>query len=253
VSQTGVSMRSKGPAAEQVLAILAYHKIGEPQPGGWETWFYVPEAAFVGHLTYLREAGWQVIDIQAFLGALDDPSHLPGRAALITFDDGYRSNLRIALPWLRRFGYPAVMFVPTDYIGGRNDFDQGGEPEEAICDWDELRELERSGVSIQSHAASHRGLSGLNPAEQEDELRRSKATLEAGLGKPVEVLSYPFGDGGDDGADPPAFRRTLARLGYRAACLYKGRPISFPVADRYRLARVAIGRDTDLGKELAAP
>jgi hypothetical protein len=32
------------------LAILAYHKIGEPPPGGWQTWFYVPEENFVGHL-----------------------------------------------------------------------------------------------------------------------------------------------------------------------------------------------------------
>ena len=102
------------------LAILGYHKIGEPPPGGWPTWFYVPEEIFVGHLSYLREHGWQVIDLLALLRGITAPETLPERAALLTFDDGYRSMLTVALPWLLRFGYPAVLFVPTDYIGGFN-------------------------------------------------------------------------------------------------------------------------------------
>src|SRR5215204_3308998 len=122
------------------LAILGYHKIGEPPPGGWQTWFYVPEEIFVAHLNYLREHGWQVIDLLALFRGITAPESLPERAALLTFDDGYRSMRTVALPWLLRFGYPAVLFVPTDYIGGLNGFDTGYEPQEAICDWDDLRE-----------------------------------------------------------------------------------------------------------------
>src|SRR5918997_3908783 len=129
------------------LAILGYHKIGEPPPDGWQTWFY----------------------------------------------------------------------VPTDYIGGINDFDAGEEPEEAICDWDDLRELERSGVSIQSHGASHRSFSKLSLPEQEEELAKSKITLEAGLEKPVEVFAYPYGD---SGTELGSTVRALERAEYRAACLY---------------------------------
>src|SRR5215216_3962214 len=100
------------------LAILGYHKIGEPPPGGWQTWFYVPEEIFVGHLSYLREHGWRIIDLLTLFGGITAPESLPERAALLTFDDGYRSMRTVALPWLLRFGYPAVLFVPTDYIGG---------------------------------------------------------------------------------------------------------------------------------------
>src|SRR5215204_7685155 len=103
----------------------------------------------------LHKQGWQVIDFLALLGGITAPESLPERAALLTFDDGYRSMRTVALPWLLRFEYPAVFFVPTDFIGGRNTFDPAG-PEEAICDWDDLCELERRGVSVQSHAASHR-------------------------------------------------------------------------------------------------
>jgi len=232
----------------RTLAILGYHKIG-PAPDGWETWFYVPQATFVGHLAYLKEDGWQVLDAAAFLRGLAEPDGLPERAALITFDDGYRSILDYGLPELRLFGYPAVMFVPTAFIGGHNDFDAENEPQEAVCGWEELRELERCGVSVQSHGMSHRAFSGLSPAEQEQELLRSRATLEDGLGKPVEVFSYPYGD---CGPEPGAARRVLERTGYRAACLYGGGPHRVPVADPYRLARLAVGPDTDLACCLAA-
>jgi peptidoglycan/xylan/chitin deacetylase (PgdA/CDA1 family) len=241
------------------LAILGFHKIGEPPPDGWETWFYIPEATFVEQLSYLQRSGWQVIDLATLLKELAAPNSLPERAALLTFDDGYRSMRTVALPWLLRFGYPAVLFVPTDFIGARNTFD-AAEPEEALCDWDDLVELERQGVSIQSHGVSHRPLSDLSPAEQEEELRRSKATLEAGLGRRVELYSYAYGDDGassypygDDGASSHVLRKvreTLKRAGYRAACLYGGGPTRLPAADPYRLTRLAVGPDTDLQAEL---
>jgi len=225
------------------LAILGYHKIGEPPPGGWASWFYVPETVFASQLRHLHENGWQLIDIGRFLKGLLDPESLPSRGALLTFDDGYRSNLQVTIPWLQRFGYPSVMFVPTQFIGDHNAFDDGSEPWEAICDWDDLRQLERFGCSIQSHSVSHKRLSWLSPAELDQELRESKIVLEAGLGKPVEVLAYPYGD---EGADPALTTAALKRAGYRAACLFGGGPNPVPVADSYRLMRLAMGPDTDL-------
>jgi peptidoglycan/xylan/chitin deacetylase (PgdA/CDA1 family) len=242
-----------------MLTILGFHKIGEPPPDGWETWFYIPEATFVEHLGYLQQAGWQVIDLATFLEGLAAPNNLPEQTTLLTFDDGYRSMRTVVLPWLLRFGYPAVLFVPTDFIGGRNTFD-AAEPEEALCDWDDLLELQRQGVSIQSHGTSHRSFSGLTPVEQEEEVRRSKITLEAGLGQQVEVFSYPYGDDGvssypysGDRASSQVLRKvreTLKRAGYRAACLYGGGPNRLPAADPYRLTRIAVGPDTDLQAEL---
>jgi peptidoglycan/xylan/chitin deacetylase (PgdA/CDA1 family) len=230
------------------IAVLSYHKVGAPAPGGWETWYYVPERVFADHLLTLRKGGWEVIDAAAFLAGLADPEALPERAALITFDDGYRSVREAALKCLRRFDYPAVLFVPSDFIGRSNEFDEGSEPEEPICDWDDLRKLARSGVSIQSHGASHRAFSELSPAERETELASSKATLEAGLDHRVALFAYPYGD---DAGAPPDLRRALERAGYAAACGYGGGPFPLPAADPYRLHRVAMGPDTDLAAVLA--
>ena len=225
------------------VAILGYHKVGPPPPGGWETWFYVPEAIFVEQLAALRSSGWQPIDLMTFLGGLTEPDSLPERAALITFDDGYRSLREVAAPLLESFGYPAVLFMPTNFVGGANLLDLESEPEEPLCDWDDLRELVRRGFAVQSHGASHRAFSELAPVDRARELERSKAALEAELELTVNLFAYPYGDDADAPSD---LREALVRAGYRAACCYGGGTISMPPKDPYRLERLAIGPDTDL-------
>jgi peptidoglycan/xylan/chitin deacetylase (PgdA/CDA1 family) len=234
---------SSGPASgPSQLTILGYHKIGEP-PGDWWTWNYIPEATFEYHLRCLRDGAWTVIDHSDFLLALDYPDTLPQRAALITFDDGYRSFLHSAVPLLRRFGYPAVLFVPTDFIGRQNDFDRDIEPEEAICDWDDLRAVSAAGIAVQSHGVSHRRFSELDLRQVREELVRSKVALEEGLGGSVETFSFPYGD---DGKESASTRDLLIETGYRAACRYGGGLTTLAGADRYRLSRLAMGPDTDL-------
>lgn len=231
------------------LTVLAFHKIGEPPLGGWKTWYNIPEATFVGFLGYLHEHDWRVIDIETFLRGLTAPDSLPERAVLLTFDDGYQSMCQTVLPWLRRFGYPAVVFVPTNFIGATNRFDLGVEPEEPICDWDNLCELERGGVSVQSHGVSHRWFSLLDLTQQTEELNRSKAVLEARLGKCVELFAFPYSDGGQDSA---AVETALKKAGYRAAFYCGGGPNtnSLPIVEPYHLSRLPMYPDTDLHAKL---
>jgi peptidoglycan/xylan/chitin deacetylase (PgdA/CDA1 family) len=227
------------------VAILSYHKIGPPPPGGWETWYYISTQLFQRQLQMLQDRGYVFLDLPTFYRGLDDPASLPAKSTLITFDDGYRNNLTAALPVMMKFGAPGVVFVPTNYIGGMNLWDAGGqEPDEAICDWDDLRKLERFGLAIESHSVTHPAFSNLTPEEHEAELRKSKEALEAGLGRKVEFFSYPYGDSGTD----PALAEELAKkVGYRAACLYGGDVVNLANANRYRLERLALGMDSDLG------
>jgi peptidoglycan/xylan/chitin deacetylase (PgdA/CDA1 family) len=229
----------------RTVAILGYHKIGEPPTSGWTSWFYVPERAFVEQLTILRDGGWELIDLDRFLTGLSEPEVLPERAALLTFDDGYRSMHTVTLPRLREFAAPAVMFVPTDHVGGRNVFDAGVEPEEQLCDWEELRDLAANGVAIQSHAASHRRFSELSSGDRRAELLRSRRVIEDRLGVTVSALAFPYGDAGPEPGD------ALSECGYRVAFLYGGGPVRLPGADPFRVQRLAMGPDTDLLEELA--
>ena len=42
----------------KVVAVLAYHKIGPPAKGGWETWNYVPTEVFSQQLARVKALGY---------------------------------------------------------------------------------------------------------------------------------------------------------------------------------------------------
>jgi peptidoglycan/xylan/chitin deacetylase (PgdA/CDA1 family) len=64
------------------------------------------------------------ISLDAALAAASNPAGhpLPPNAILITFDDGYRDNLEIAVPILKRHGVRATFFIATGYMGSRRLF-----------------------------------------------------------------------------------------------------------------------------------
>src|SRR5207244_6329869 len=116
-------------------------------------------------------------------------------SVLVTFDDAYRSLVLEALPVLEELDHPAVVFVPTAYIGGTNSFDADEEPAEPICNWDDLVTLESHGVSIQSHGVHHAAMSELEPRAQRAELEESRRCLtrdrkSTRLNSSHQIISY---------------------------------------------------------------
>jgi peptidoglycan/xylan/chitin deacetylase (PgdA/CDA1 family) len=144
---------------------------------------------------------------------------LPPGAVLLTFDDGYRDNLENALPILRRYEYPAVLFVPIGFLDDSRPLPH----EESLrmlgirnhtVDWDELAELEAGGVRIESHGIGHRPLSELDPAEATREIALSKLRLEERLGREVEAFAYVKGSLADY---HPEHASLVQQAGYRIA------------------------------------
>eukprot|EP00873_Tetraselmis_striata_P026157 jgi/Tetstr1/446421/TSEL_033963.t1 len=71
-------------------------------------------ADFERILKDLRGSGRDIVTMDEALKRLDDPQTRP--FAVLTFDDGYRSNIDIALPMLERHHAPATIFVPTEMV-----------------------------------------------------------------------------------------------------------------------------------------
>jgi peptidoglycan/xylan/chitin deacetylase (PgdA/CDA1 family) len=88
------------------------------------------------------------------------------------------------------------------------------DPADRAMTIDELRGI-ADRVAIGAHTRNHPSLAMLAPDEQREELHRSKADLEAWLGRPVTACAYPFGVPGAD--VNPATKR--AARGFRLACL----------------------------------
>ena len=133
------------------LRVLMYHKVNDLPNNRMS----MPVSRFDEQMAELKELGYTVVDLDAVLAHYVDREPLAEGAVLITFDDGYRDNLLNAAPVLARHGYPAVQFVPIAYVGDAQPL-----PHEKhlsahgvhnpTVDWEEIRELERLGVRIES-------------------------------------------------------------------------------------------------------
>ena len=202
-----------------VVATLSYHKVGNPPLDGWLTWNYISAAEFSSQLEWFHKRGWQFLSAAALLDAMNGNGVLPAKSVLITFDDAYESLLENALPILKHFSAPAVVFAPTQFIGETNLFDNGVEPLERLADWKTLGALEDSGVSVESHGSSHRGFSSLSSLEIQQELEFSKEAIRKNLGKDSRMFAFPYGD---FGVDKVAMDSAIRRAGYDVAFLYGG-------------------------------
>lgn len=69
---------------------------------------------FERSLAALAAEGRDFVTLTEAIRRLSDPEARPFVA--LTFDDGYRCNLRLALPVMERFGAPATIFIPTQMM-----------------------------------------------------------------------------------------------------------------------------------------
>ena len=65
-------------------------------------------------LTAIRADGRDIVDLSEAARRLTDPES--GPFAVLTFDDGYRSNIELALPVMERHQAKATIYVPTGVI-----------------------------------------------------------------------------------------------------------------------------------------
>jgi len=181
-----------GSVATCKLPILMYHRVASTGSPATFRYRVTPES-FEEQLSYLRDAGFYSIGLEDWRTAMETRKPLPGRAVLITFDDGYLDFFTHAWPLLKRYGFSATVFLVADEIGRTNTWDRSYGEEIPLLGWKEIRQLRDEGVEFGSHSASHRPLTGLSVEEIVREGARSRAILERGLEQPVTAFAYPYG------------------------------------------------------------
>ncbi len=97
------------------LVVLGWHNV-EP------TWCFPAApgkgaAGLAEQLAFLRRT-CNVVPLDAALRALGEGRPLPPRAVAVTFDDGYRDNLELAVPLLERLQLPATFFLVPELLSG---------------------------------------------------------------------------------------------------------------------------------------
>ena len=117
---------------------------------------------------------------------------LPKRPVVLTFDDGYADFGREVWPILRRYEFPATVFVTSGWISDAGPH-AAGTPLDRMLSWAQIRELAAANIEIGAHSHSHPELDQLSGAALCRELGDSRALLEEGIGAPVRTLAYPYG------------------------------------------------------------
>jgi len=217
------------------LLILCYHALSPT----WTADLSTTPARFERQISWLTKHGYRGM---TFTEAVASPRR--GRVVVVTFDDAYRSVIELGRPILDRFGLPATVFAPTDFIGTGEPLRWPGvdgwlgspdERELTPMSWAELQTLRGAGWEIGSHTGSHPHLTTIEDRALEDELGRSKAACERHLGCPCTSLAYPYGD------VDARVAAAAGRVGYRAAgALPRGRlgpreTLAWPRIGIYRL------------------
>jgi len=172
----------------QTVPILCYHRFGTTNSK-----MVMSPTRFASQLDWLAKNGYRVVRLDELPDFLAGRRPLPQKSVVITIDDGYESVHRFAYPLLKQYGFPATVFVYTDFIGAGD-----------ALRWPQLQEMVASGlIDIQSHSKSHRNLIERAPGETDERYRSNLAAemqvpkdiLQRRLeGHPVNAIAYPYGD-----------------------------------------------------------
>src|SRR5437667_2550676 len=234
-SVAAASPKITKPVVDQTAQtlIFCYHRlVDKVRYPGTE----ITPAAFEAQMKELKDKGVTVISMQDLLAWKRGEKNIPPRCAVITFDDGWKSQYEVAWPILKKFGYPVTMFIYTEGVRGGS---LGGG--EAIT-WEQLADMRDNGVDIQAHTATHQDLreghtvmviepggkrtkKKLTGADYEkwvqNEVVGCKELLEQRLGIKTNCFAVPFGNYNEH-------VKELARnAGYEAMFTVYGQPITF--------------------------
>ena len=178
------------PGTAQAVTILCYHRFG-PRANT----LTVTPAAFEAQMGWLARNGYTVIPFSRLDAFLEGREPLPPKSVVITIDDGYRATHEVAFPILRKYGFPATLFLYTDFVGAPD-----------ALTWAQMREMIAAGTfAVQPHSKSHSNLAlrqaDENEARYRERVRREiDAPVEAirrELGTRTQVFAFPYGDVND--------------------------------------------------------
>jgi peptidoglycan/xylan/chitin deacetylase (PgdA/CDA1 family) len=207
-------------APQKGLRILMYHAVGGRADNDQLGYYSITAERFARHMEVLSQTAGVVVS-PVTRAACDADS----AKVAITFDDGYKDNLRVAAPILLAHGMPFTVFVASRFVRDRH-------PDFLLPE--EVRELaDLPGVTIGAHGDTHVPLAVCDDKALINELAGSRAYLEDLTGRAVTTMSYPHG------SVNRRVRDAVESTGYElAACSHIG--INRSEYDPLQLARTTI-------------
>jgi len=172
-------------AGPVVVPILVYHSVAPTHPGQnkEQRLLDVDTAMFRQQMYYLVANKYNVVPLSAVVDAIQGHGSVKPNSVAITFDDGWLSQYQNALPILEQLHFTATFFIITRQVGLGT----------AYMGLDQLKALQRAGMTIASHTQTHPDLSKLSVAQLRNEVVGSRQDLQRMLGVNTDLIAYPYG------------------------------------------------------------
>jgi peptidoglycan/xylan/chitin deacetylase (PgdA/CDA1 family) len=174
-----INQAINGQGISNKIPVLMYHSIDYEKGNELR----IPKEKFREQMKYLKDEGFTPLSLDELYSHILLGTKIPQKPIVITLDDGYVDNYTNAYPVLKEFGFKAVVFMITNMMNSSS----------AYLSSDQIKEMDKEGISIESHTVSHPKLDQLSYEEQIKELKDSKEELEKVLGRNVKYIAYPYG------------------------------------------------------------
>jgi len=187
---------------------------------------------FAKQMKFLKDRGYHVIPLDEAIVGMAQGRKFPHNTVVITIDDGYENNYTVAYPILKKYGFPATIFLVTDFIGTKRFFyDQN----QSFLNWDEIRQMSKDNISFGAHTKNHVYLPFVKDKNiLWDEIAGSKDAIEKHLRQPVDYFCYPYGGFTEE------IKALVKKAGYKgAATTHRG----FDLQNRkefYEINRISV-------------
>jgi peptidoglycan/xylan/chitin deacetylase (PgdA/CDA1 family) len=173
-------MRLAGRSPNRGLIILYYHGIPDAY-----------RSNFIRQLESIRRTARVVQASHRGSLSSDKPN------VAITFDDGYVSVAKNALPALASRGFHSTTFVPTAVLGSAPTWQlKAGSSDsfEIVMPAEQIAKLSSPLVTLGSHSCTHPRLSRLAPSEAREEIEGSRTKLQELTAQDIRLFALPYGD-----------------------------------------------------------
>lgn len=168
-----------------------------------------PHTTYDHYLSLFTELSklWNFITPDQFTSHANNSQPLQGRNLLVTFDDGFSSNLPFAKHVLEPLSIKAIFFVVTELIDApstytskllkENVFTRAPNPQVnhlRSLSINDIQTLLSLGHTVGSHTKSHRNLAALSLPDLHDQIASPLSYFKTKLGLDIKHFAYPFGD-----------------------------------------------------------
>lgn len=166
------------------IPILMYHAIEAPPAGSALPELWVSADTFAQTMDALHDRGYHAISMEDAYDYWKGRRRVPRNPIVLTFDDGFRSQVQNAMPTLERLGWTGVLYleVAALHTPGAEGIGRGG-----------VRRLLRAGWELGSHTMTHPDLTTVTPDALREEVTGARTWLRHEFHEPVNSFCYPAG------------------------------------------------------------